>query len=139
MSVEQNKAVARRWNDEVWGARNLDAITDLIAENAILHDSATPEPLRGPAGARGFVETMLAAFPDTNVEILHLLGENDMVTVHFQATGTHQGSFQGIEPTGNRVEVTGMAIKRVHNAKIVEEWQIFDALGLLRQLDAIPA
>lgn len=136
MSVEQNKAVARRWNEEVWcsqpgrdhGPHRRER--DLARQRG---PGATSWAGRSPRFRRDD-----AAFPDTSVEIVHLLGENDMVTVHFRATGTHQGRFQGIEPTGNRVEVTGMAIKRLHNGKIVEEWQIFDALGLLRQLDAIP-
>lgn len=139
MGADDNKAVVRRWNEEVWGARNLEVIEELIAEDAVIHDTAEPEPVRGPAGVRGSVERILTAFPDSSVELLHLVTEGHLVTAHFRATGTHEGEFQGVEPTGNRIDVTGMSIMRIREGKIAEEWQIVDAIGILRQIEAIPA
>lgn len=136
MPIEQSKAVARRWIDEIWRKRNLDAIHELIAEDAVLHGSA-PEPRVGPSAARDTVEKMLEAFPDSEVEIVHLVAEDDLVAVHFRATGTHQGDFQRVEPTGKQIETTGISIMRVENGQVVEEWQVFDALGMLQQLGAV--
>jgi predicted ester cyclase len=53
--------------------------------------------------------------------------------------GTHQGEFQGLSPTGRNVTVRGVGIFRIAGGKIVEEWWQEDLLGLLRQLEAIPA
>lgn len=136
MSIEQSKAVARRWINEIWRERNLEVIHELIAEDAVLHGSS-PEPRVGPSAARDTVETMLEAFPDSQVDIVHLVAENDLVAVHFRATGTHRGDFQGVEPTGKQFETTGISIMKVESGQIVEEWQVFDALGMLQQLGAM--
>lgn len=138
VSIEQSKALARRWIDEIWRKRNLDAIDELIAEDAVLHGSS-PEPLVGPAAARHSVETMLEAFPDSQVDIVHLVAEENLVAVHFRATGTHRGDFQGIQPTGNKIDTIGMSIMKVENGQVVEEWQLFDQLGVLQQLGAMPS
>ena len=45
----------------------------------------------------------------------------------------------GIAPTGNQVRVDGMTISRIEDGKIVEEWDIYDALGMMQQLGAIPS
>lgn len=55
MSIEQSKALARRWIDEIWRKRNLDAIDELITEGAVLQGSS-PEPQVGPTAARGLAE-----------------------------------------------------------------------------------
>lgn len=54
-------------------------------------------------------------------------------------TGVHTGEFLGIPPTGRRVSMSGIAIHRVQDGRIVEHWAQIDALGLLQQLGAVPA
>ncbi|AYG61849.1 ester cyclase [Rhizobium jaguaris] len=51
-------------------------------------------------------------------------------------TGTHEGAFMGIAPTGNRVKVPGIGIYEVRDGMIVESWVVRDSLVLLRQLGA---
>lgn len=56
------------------------------------------------------------------------------VCLAYTLTGTHQGEFQGIAPTGRRIEVRGVQIGRFENGKIVERWGSTDELGIMRQL-----
>lgn len=53
--------------------------------------------------------------------------------------GTHRGEFLGIAPTGKRIVYTGFDMSRVSGGRIVEAWAGYDALGLMRQLGAVPA
>ncbi len=54
-------------------------------------------------------------------------------------TGTHQGEFNGIPATGNKVNVVGMSIWKIVDGKNVEEWEILDTMSMLQQLGVIPA
>ena len=78
------------------------------------------------------------AFPDLNVKVEDQLAEGDKVATRWTTTGTHQGEFAGIPPTGKQGGVTGTTIARVVGGKIVEERSNWDTLGLLQQLGVIP-
>src|SRR5215212_7456435 len=67
------------------------------------------------------------------------LAEGEKVVSRWRAQGTHQGELMGIAPTGNEVAITGLTIHRIEDGKIVEEWENWDALGLMQQIGAVPA
>src|SRR5918995_1139720 len=67
------------------------------------------------------------------------IAEGDKVVTRYTFIGTHQGEFLGIPPTGNRVQMTGMYLSHISGGKIVEEWNIYDLLGLMQQLGVSPA
>jgi predicted ester cyclase len=90
-------------------------------------------------GHRGMVEMFAAAFPDWEEQVEDAVAEGDRVAGRMTAGGTHTGEFQGIEPSGKRVTITGIGIMRFNEGKIVESWWEFDAIGLMTQLGAIPA
>jgi len=136
---EENKAVARRFIEEVWNNGNLDAIDELIAENHVDHDPAQAGSPGGSQGVRAFVEMYRTAYPDTRLAIGEMTAEGDLVAMTWTATGTHQGELMGIAPTGRSVTVTGMGVDRISGGQIVESWANYDALGMLAQLGAIPA
>ncbi len=136
---EENKAVVRRFIEEVWNSGNLDAIDELIAENHVDHDPAQAGGPGGRQGVRAFIEMYRSAYPDTHLELGELIAEGDLVAGTWTATGTHQGELMGIAPTGRSVSVTGIGIDRVSGGQIVESWANYDALGMLAQLGAIPA
>jgi steroid delta-isomerase-like uncharacterized protein len=138
MATEQtNKEFARRWNEEIWGQQNVDAIDDLVAEDFVGHDPSRPEPVRGPDGVRAVVEMLFSAFPDTQVDLEEVVAEGDRIAMRITASGTHEGEFMGIEPTGEEMEVSVMTFQRIEDGKAVEEWQIVDTLGMLQQLGVI--
>jgi steroid delta-isomerase-like uncharacterized protein len=136
---EENKALVRRFIEEVWNSGNLDAIDELIAENHVDHDPAQAGGPGGRQALRAFIEMYRAAYPDTHLAIGEMIAEGDLVAMTWTATGTHQGELMGIAPTGRSVTITGIGVDRVSGGQIVESWGNYDALGMLAQLGAIPA
>ena len=120
MSVEENKALVRREQAELWNhTGNLDAAAELFA------------PDRVEASVR-------RGFPDLESTIEDLIAERDKVVAHWRAQATHQGEYMGIPPTGNRVNFRGISIYRIEGGQIAESWSVSDDLGLMRQIGAIP-
>lgn len=133
-SVEQNKALSRRWID-VFNARDNAAEAEVRAPDYVAHAPASlePAPLRSDTWARflaGFVE----GFPDLRLTVEDAVGEGDLVAqrVHFE--GTHTGVFQGLPATHKTVSFSGLELNRFAQGKVVEHWFQLDALGLLQQL-----
>jgi hypothetical protein len=75
-----------------------------------------------------------AAFPDLHIDVEDMIAEGDKVVARVTASGTHQGEFMGIAPTGNRVEFSAIDIARIAEGKIVEHWSNSDQLGMMQQL-----
>ena len=134
---EENKALARRWAG-IFNQDNLDLVDEIYAPDFVGHDPAMPEDTRGVEGAREFYSMYRSAFPDTEITVEDQVAEGDKVVTRWTARGTHQGELMGVPPSGNRVEVMGTTISRIEDGKIVEEWDIYDALGMMQQIDAIP-
>jgi len=140
MSLEANKAIVIQLYEEVFNKGDLDLADRLIAPNAVNHDPQLPPGL--PGGSQGLkaVVTMLrSAFPDDHHTIEDLVAEGDKVVVRLTHSGTHQGSFLGLAPTGKHITNTSIHIFRMASGKIVEAWANRDDLGVLQQLGAIPA
>jgi|GEM_PF-217492 len=135
---ELGKALARRIVEEVWTQGKLEVIDDVVASDFVGY-SPTDGEIRGPAGFRQLVERYRGAFPDTTMRITSCIAEGDTVATHWTATGTHTGELMGIAATGRQVTVEGVQFDRVHDGKIVESHALFDALGLLQQVGAVPA
>ena len=137
---EENKAIARRALEEIFSAQgDLDVADELIAPNYIGHDPVSPEDVHGPEGVKEFASMYRNAFPDVQMSVEDQIAEGDMVVTRWIASGTHQGDFMGIAPSGNRVTVSGTSIERIVNGKIEETWDNYDALGMMQQIGAIPS
>jgi steroid delta-isomerase-like uncharacterized protein len=136
---EQNKAIVQRFIDEVWNNRNYDLVEEIFAEDHVNHDPADANPTGGPRGARDFVETLHASFPDARIEIDDIIAEGDRVVIRWHSSGTHQGELMGIPASGRRAHTTGIGIDRIVDGKIVESWTNWDTLGLLAQIGALPS
>lgn len=124
MSLEENRAVSNRVAQAI-SEGDLDKLDELMAPDL------AEEFKRDVAEIR-------KAFPDyagTNVD---QIVEGDKVANRFVFLGTHLGEFEGVAPTGKRVEFIGSSIDRVVDGKIVESWVEVDLLGVLRQLGAVP-
>jgi steroid delta-isomerase-like uncharacterized protein len=136
---EENKAIVRRFIEEVWNNGNLDAIDELVSEDHIDHDPGREGTPGGREGMRAFVQMYRTAYPDTHIEFGEMIAEGDLVAGNWTATGTHQGELMGVAPSGRSIRVTGIGIDRVRDGQIVESWANYDALGMLAQIGAIPA
>jgi steroid delta-isomerase-like uncharacterized protein len=134
---EENKALARRWAD-IFNQGNLDLVDEIYASDFVGHDPTMPEDTRGVEGAREFYGMYRNAFPDTQITIEDQLAEGYMVATRWTARGTHQGELMGVPPSGNRVEVMGITISRNEGGKVAEEWNNYDALGMMQAIGAVP-
>ncbi|HEX4999831.1 MAG TPA: ester cyclase [Terriglobia bacterium] len=136
MSLEDNKALVRRFCEEVWNKGNVDAARDIFAADYVRHDLRPGNPLPGPEGQRKIALDFRAAFPDLRMTIDLMVAENDMVVVRWTTEGTHTGRWANVEPTGKHARFSGVNIFRIQDGKVVELWNHRDDLGLMQQLGA---
>ena len=136
--MENAKLVARRVHEEPWTG-NFDAIDEFVAPDYVGHDSAEPEPIRGPEGVREFIERYRSAFGGARLIVDDQVAEGAKVATRWTARGTHTGELAGIGPTGKDVTVSGLTISRFAAGKIVEQWTTWDTLGMLVQLGVVPS
>ncbi len=122
VDIEDNKRLVRRLVQEVVNERNLDAL-DEIADGDV-----------GRA-AKGWIGPFRRAFPDFEMEIVELIGEGDKVAAHFKCSGTHEGEWRGVAPTGRHFEdVDEVYIFRIENGRLASAVVIEDNLTRMRQL-----
>jgi predicted ester cyclase len=125
MSTEENKALVRREQDELWNhTGDLDAAEDLFA----------PEQAEA---ARQEASDFRRGFPDVVSTIEDLVAEGDRVAARWSARATHQGEYVGVAPTGKEVEFTGISVYRIEAGRIAESWTVEDDLGLMRQIGGV--
>ena len=132
MSTEENKAIQLRFQD-IWNQGDFSVIEEIFNKDYLNHSVK----VKSFESIRQFVTVYRSAFPDVKFTIEDQVVEGDKVVMRYTITGTHKGEFQGIAPTGKSIQITGMAIHRIANGKIVEIWANWDALGLLQQLGAV--
>jgi steroid delta-isomerase-like uncharacterized protein len=140
MTTDQNKLQARHVYDvynQVVRTGNVSLLDEVLAVDGIDHDPASGQA-PGIDGVKQTFTMFRTAFPDFYFTTEDQLAENDKVVSRVVTRGTHKGDFQGIPATGKKVKTEGIDILRFANGKAVERWGVFDNLGLLQQLGAIP-
>ena len=134
---EQNKALVRRMEEELFNKRNLGAVDEFIAPGYVLRTAAEGMP-DGREAVRDAIAAYLQGFPDLRITIDQLLAVDERVVGCFTFTGTHRGELFGMPPTGRAIAVRQIAIYRIASGRVVEEWEVSDQLGLMQQLGALP-
>jgi len=138
MSTEENKALARRWNNEIWMKGNFAVIDELFATNFVFN-YAPPGVASDLEGYKQTVTNLCAPFADIHSITEDMVAEEDKVAVRWTWRGTHKkGEVMGIAPTGKQVAITGISILHIVVGKIMEEWGEMDMLGMMQQLGAFP-
>ncbi len=140
MGLEENKAVVRRFVEEVQSQHRLELVDELFDSDYIDHavPVGTP-PTQGTEYFKQFYTMILRAVPDTQVTFHDQIAEGDKVTTRKTLRGTHRGEFMGTPPTGKEIELLIIDIFRVTGGKLAEHWGAWDRLSLLEQLGAMPA
>ena len=133
---ETNKAVFRRYFDEVLNVGRIELIDELIAPDYVSHYPTGYDFGGGPEDVKQIVSTVRSGFPNVHFQIEDLLAEEDRVVGRWTFQGTHRGDFMGIAPSGKNVSVVGIAIYRIADGRIAEAWVAWDALGLMQQIGA---
>jgi len=132
LSLEENKAVIRRWF-EAENNKDLSQIEDMVAPGFIDHT----HKLKSREEYEQRIVMFMKGFPDFHEAIEDIIGEGDKVWVRFKFTGTHTGEYLGLAPTGKKITVEVVDIFRMVDGKVVEEWEVADGLDSLKQLGAI--
>jgi predicted ester cyclase len=137
MDSEANRRIARRMVEEVVSAN--DETARRVVVHSEFYDPTNPPGMQhGPDGNRQIVELFHCSFPDVRWEIVDTIAEGDTVVMRLIMTGTQQGEFFGIAPTGRQVRVEGIHLLRIRDGKVIEHQGINDDLGFMQQLGAIP-
>ncbi|WP_222913231.1 ester cyclase [Natrinema sp. SYSU A 869] len=137
-SDEQDlKEIARRYVEAAWNEADVDTMEDVLTEQQVYHDptGSGEEPL---SEFKSFILGYHETFPDLHFEVDRYIQEDDYVAFWGQVTGTHEGPFMGIEPTGETIDIMGINVVRVKDGKVAERWANFDLFGILQQIGHDP-
>lgn len=124
--TEENKALVRRYYDDILNARKLETLPAFWADEQMI------EPVR-----RGCF-SYFTAFPDLHVAIDELIAEGNKVFCRSTMTGTHDGEYKGIPPTGRNISAESAEIFRIVDGQIAGYWCLANVAGLMRQLTEEP-
>lgn len=133
MSTEERHAMHQRALEESWNLKNLAAIDELWSADFKHHTRS-----QGREDVKQEIAVFHAAFSDTHSTIEDVFSSGDKTVTRWTLRGTHTGELMGVPPTGKQVVIQGIFIALHANGKVVEGWGIFDQLGLLQQIGAIP-
>src|SRR4028118_86583 len=137
VSAEDNKALVRRFVDEVQSGGNV-ALIDEICSPELVNHSAPPGIPADREGVKIVTAMFRGAFPDSYFTVEDMMAEGDKVTTRKTFHGTHEGEFMGIPPSGRAVSMSLMDIVRITEGRVVEHWSMGDSLGMMQQLGVIP-
>jgi steroid delta-isomerase-like uncharacterized protein len=129
--TNEERNLGQRWFDEVWNKKRREAIAEMIAPDAVVHDG---NETSGPEAFYQFFDRLSSTFPDIHVDVDDPIVEGNRLCVRWVSTGTHTGDGLGFPATGRHIKVTGISILRVKDGKFVESWQNWDMQGMMEQL-----
>lgn len=134
MSTGANKALVRRYYDELWNRWDLALVDGIIAPDIAFRGSLGVT-VEGREGFRTYVRVVRHAFPDFHNTVEECVAEGDRVAARLTYRGTHHGELYGIAPTGRPVTYAGLALFRIAGGMIAEGFVLGDVAGLRRQIE----
>jgi steroid delta-isomerase-like uncharacterized protein len=137
VSTEDNKALVRRFVDEVQSAGNTGLIDEICSPEFVNH-STPPGTPTDREGIKVVTAIFRRAFPDSYFTVEDMVAEGDKVATRKTFHGTHEGEFMGIPPSGRTVTMGLIDIVRISEGRVVEHWSMGDNLGMVRQLGVVP-
>lgn len=133
-----HEATVRRYIEEGYNEKDPAALRETMTEDVVVHGLlGTDGPVEGIEAYGEYAATLMGAFPDVTGEIHEMIVSGDRVTARWTIAGTHEGELFGIEPTGESIEVEGLALFRMEDGRIAEKRYRQDDLGLLEQLGLV--
>jgi predicted ester cyclase len=130
MHSAANKEVVRRFVAEVVNTGDVSRVEDFIGPDYVDHYAGEDAPI-GPGIMAEHIRAVRATYPDLHVTIEQQFADGDFVISRVLASGTHQGTWLGLAPTGKRVRIAVVNIDRVRNGRIVEHWGMANTLEAL--------
>lgn len=135
---DDNAAIVQRYWDEVWNNNNDAALAEVFAADEV-HHWGLGDDTNGVDEFLARIAAFRTAFPDFQIHVEKTVKEADHVVSYYRATGTHQGTWLGVEPTGTEIEYNGVNIFRIACGKIAESWGVANHLGLVQQIGGLNA
>ena len=144
LNAESNKNLVRRFIQKTFNEGELSLLSDFMSPDVVNHELADSFGDSEPAHhdikwMADFVYLYRYAFPDLRLDIQDQIAEGDRVVTSLRMRGTHENALMAIAASGRKIDIAGIRVDRMAGGKIVESWVHVDALGMLRQLDALPA
>ena len=133
--LDMNKKTVTKAH-EIFSKGKVDLIPELFTEDFVCH-FVIGQDWKGHEGLLAEVTSHRTSFPDWNEEIVKLIAEEDFVVSYFKSSGTHLGEFNGLAPTGKKVLIDEIAIFRLENGKIAEQWGLPDIHRMNVQLGIV--
>jgi predicted ester cyclase len=133
---EANKALVKRWIEEVWNQGRRETIRELLAPDAVIQEGNDASV--GPEGFYPFFDRIRATFSDIHVTIHDAISEEDKVCIRWSCMMRHTGNGIGITPTNKSLQTTGITVLRIAGGQFVAWWQNWDMLGLMQQIKDEP-
>ncbi len=134
--LEQNKALMRRFVEDVLDTGAVERVPDFIAPCHVNHNDPSGG-CNGIAGMQRHMEIFLRTYPDIRVTVEEQIAEGDLVVSRLTYRGTHQSRWLGLQPTGKQITLRGAKIVRIRDGLIVESWGFFNTLEALREIGAL--
>jgi steroid delta-isomerase-like uncharacterized protein len=136
MSIAENKAVVRRFIDEIFVRGRTESVDELLADDFVGHTwPSTGHPKDDLKAAIGRTSKGLT---DSAFDVEDVIAEDDRVAVRLTAAATQTGELMGMPASGKRYSIGEIHIFRVHDGRVVEHWHQFDQMGMMKQLGAMP-
>jgi steroid delta-isomerase-like uncharacterized protein len=134
-TAEANKALVRRWFEET-DRGNLTIVDELLPVDYLDHNPPLPDLPPGREGVRRSVQLLRAAFPDAVHTIEDQIAEGDKVMTRLTTHATFAGECLGYQPTGQVIQITGIAVHRVVDGQLIEHWAHMDMAAFMQQIGA---
>ncbi|HEX6229515.1 MAG TPA: ester cyclase [Solirubrobacterales bacterium] len=129
--------IARELFETLLNRRDVDALRPYWADDLV--EEMPTGTYRGPDEMARYFAEVFAALPDFHIEPERIVGDEETVFVRWRMTGTFSGApWEGIEPTGDRIEVLGMDCFTFRDGKVVHNVVVFDQLGFGQQIGMLP-
>lgn len=130
--ADYNRKLVLRWQD-AWNTGQTDKLSEFVAPDFVCH-YLTDSEWHGIEGAKTEITNWRKLFPDWHEEVVDFIVEKDKVVIRYNSTGTHSGTYEGIDSTGTKVMISEISIFRIEDGKLAEQWCFPDDLGLKNQL-----
>jgi steroid delta-isomerase-like uncharacterized protein len=123
----------QRWVDGL-NRGDIAVADETFSPECVIHITGSPDPNLSLDGFKQMVSGLLAAFPDLHFTIEDQIVAGDKVSTRWSADGTNTGPFGDVPATGRRVHVDGLILDRLENGRVIERWEQWDQMAMMRQL-----
>lgn len=137
-ATEQNKALVEQMIQEVFNEGDVDAVDVYFTADFVEHEEGAPGQDGGREGLKMALPMLRTAFPDLTVTVEDMVAEGDKVAARLTWSGTHDGDFMGMPPTGQSFSMNVMDLFRIEDGQVAEHWGVSDIMAMMSQLGMLP-